>query len=234
MAYAVYRVTETEYWPSNQVSLRDRRAAKGAVERTYFTDDTRISRMTRDNQSGAQVKNQAYTYDENANRTKDERGTHEYNARDQLTRWTRASTYSHPGTSVTYDLNASGAMLKSTDESLPAGQQQTTYDYTEDQGPGLTFIGDRRNAATDDAVGQVGQSGPGPVPALAGAFPGPLPERPPPPSSDRCGGLPGTPGGTPARLYLTRRRNGETLPAPSFTRTVQRSGALPLPWCDSS
>lgn len=130
------RVTRTQYWPSGQVREHDESSALGAIEKTYFNDDGRLARMLRGSE-----KNQAYTYDENGNRTRDERGTHVFNARDQLVKWTRATGTPDAGLTVDYELNASGAIRRKIDQA--ASPSVTTYEYTEDPAPGTKYVGDR-------------------------------------------------------------------------------------------
>ncbi len=139
VADAADRVTNTTYWPSGQTRQRDK--AAGATDRTYFDSAGRLSRMVRNNQAGGEVKDQSYSYDENANRSRDERGSHEFNARDQLTQWTRATGRPDPGSTVSYELNASGAILNKTDTAT--SPQLTTYEYNENPAAGTRYIGDR-------------------------------------------------------------------------------------------
>jgi RHS repeat-associated protein len=129
------RVTTTQYWPSGQVREHNESAAMGAIEKTYFNDDGRLARIIRG------TKDQAYTYDDNGNRTRDERGSHVFNARDQLIKWTRAAGTPNANQTVDYELNAAGAILKKTDQA--ASPAVTTYEYTEDPTPGTKYVGDR-------------------------------------------------------------------------------------------
>jgi hypothetical protein len=75
------------------------------------------------------LKDQQYGYDANGNRARDERGTHEFNARDQLVKWTRGGRNGAVGTTVSYELNASGAIAKRTDSALPSGKRTLTNTY---------------------------------------------------------------------------------------------------------
>ena len=75
------------------------------------TGTRRESRMRRQRPSDAAAtfsKDQEYTYHVDANRTKDERGTHVYNARDQLVQWTRAGDRRYGGSSVSYTVDGAG------------------------------------------------------------------------------------------------------------------------------
>ncbi|MDP2710879.1 MAG: Ig-like domain-containing protein, partial [Solirubrobacteraceae bacterium] len=135
------RVTSTSYWPSGQVRERDK--ALGATDETFFDTAGRMSQMVRRSQGGGTVKDQAYAYDGNANRRRDERGEHVFNARDQLVQWTRAAGRPGAGSVVEYELNASGAVRLRTDGSLPVGQRETEFVYVEEPEPGAMFIGDR-------------------------------------------------------------------------------------------
>jgi len=96
------RETTMSYWASGE---RDHvTKSDGTVEHRYFGDQglpvLRTERRTGEDAptSADEDRWHAYTYDRNANRTKDERGTYEYNARDQLTRWL------HPGEETAADL----------------------------------------------------------------------------------------------------------------------------------
>jgi RHS repeat-associated protein len=60
--------------------------------------------------AAAPGKDLPYAYDRNGNRTQDERGTHAYNARDQLRTWTRAT-----GGAVSYEHDGTGAITRRTE-----------------------------------------------------------------------------------------------------------------------
>jgi len=103
------RTTTMSYWASGE---RDHMTkSNGTVEHRYFDDQglpvLRTERRTGESEptSADEDRWHAYTYDRNANRTKDERGTYEYNARDQLTRWTHPgkNTAKDPHRDVTYE-----------------------------------------------------------------------------------------------------------------------------------
>ena len=103
------RSTRREYFPSGEVSKVTRH--NGVVEERFHFDDGEMSRMRRQRPSdaaGTFSKDQEYTYDVDANRTKDERGTHVYNARDQLVQWTRAGDRRYGGSSVSYTVDGAG------------------------------------------------------------------------------------------------------------------------------
>ena len=139
------RESTTSYWPSDQVMTHNETNAKGAKETTYFNNDGRLSRMLRDpnaSSTGA-FKNQAYSYDDNGNRDADERGAYVFNARDQLVKWTRKASGPDASKVVDYELNASGAILKKTDQA--AATPVTTYEYNPDPDPAgaAKYIGDR-------------------------------------------------------------------------------------------
>ena len=101
------------------------------VESRYFADDGDIERMKRTKGSaGATLKDPNYTYDRNGNRTTDERGTHLFNARQQLVRWTRAKG-PKAGSSVKYTPNGAGAVVEEVDEF--GDDTTTTYTYEGDR-----------------------------------------------------------------------------------------------------
>lgn len=127
------RTTSTAYWPSG--ARQERVKPNGVAESYFFGSDGQISRMRRQKPpSESFLKDQAYTYDRNGNRTTDERGSHAFNARDQLTRWTKKGN----GGFVDYELNGSGAITKKTEDDGQAGPKTTSYDY----------VGDRLTKAT--------------------------------------------------------------------------------------
>jgi hypothetical protein len=111
------RRTFSEYWPGGE--LRSRRTERAyssndTVERWFRFSDGRLSRLDRKRQGATGfAKEQAYDYDLNGNRILDERGTHEFNSRDQLVRWTKVG-----GGQVDYVLNGSGAVTSRTDGSM--------------------------------------------------------------------------------------------------------------------
>jgi len=103
------RTTRTEYHPSGELARKIK--PNGVNEYTSFASDGRLSHMRRGmGAAAAPGKNLPYAYDRNGNRTNDERGTHAYNARDQLRTWTRAS-----GGAVSYEHDGSGAVTRRTE-----------------------------------------------------------------------------------------------------------------------
>jgi RHS repeat-associated protein len=117
------RETFSDYWPGGELrSRRTERAssANDTVERWFRFSDGRLSRLDRKRQGAAEfAKHQAYDYDLNGNRVEDERGTHGFNSRDQLVRWTKSG-----GGQVDYALNGSGSVTSRSD-----GTATTTYHY---------------------------------------------------------------------------------------------------------
>ena len=75
-----------------------------ATDRYFYRSDGRLIRKVRDPRSGPSD-TQEYAYDDNGNRNRDERGTHTFNARNQLTSWTKSGR----GT-VRYEVNGTGAV----------------------------------------------------------------------------------------------------------------------------
>ena len=104
-----------------------------ATDRYFYRSDGRLIRKVRDPRSGPSD-TQEYAYDDNGNRNRDERGTHTFNARNQLTSWTKAGR----GT-VRYEVNGTGAVTAKTDRGV-----LTRYH----------FIGDRMERATTTENGQ--------------------------------------------------------------------------------
>lgn len=108
------RVTETSYWPSGRRKTRTK--PNDTVERWGYDNHDRLVQRERD-PAGADTRTQRYTHDRNGNRTKDERGTHAYNSRDQHVKWERES-----GSAVAYQHNAAGALIEKQD-----GDETTTF-----------------------------------------------------------------------------------------------------------
>jgi RHS repeat-associated protein len=85
------RTTDMTWWPSGE----RRSTAKPAISPGKRTVDSRFynsrGELIRRRAAPAEgdTKSYDYEYDEHGNRTKDERGTSKYNARDQLTEWNR-------------------------------------------------------------------------------------------------------------------------------------------------
>ena len=121
------RRTLTDYWPSGERKSRTTKrstAAEDTVDRMFYFSDGRLSRKDRKREGASTyAKNQPYSYGINGNRTTDERGSYVFNAREQVTRWTR------PNNAVTdYGLNGSGSILTQ----ATTGQPTITYEYEPD------------------------------------------------------------------------------------------------------
>ena len=120
------RRTESTYWASGarKQQTRINGAATNdpvrATEQFFYTDDGMLARRDR-KPAGAANDAQDYSYDQNANRTKDARGTYEFSSRDQLTKWT------HDSKIVTYELNGSGSVSRKCE-----GASCTTFSYAGD------------------------------------------------------------------------------------------------------
>ena len=125
------RTTTKTYHPSGELASSTRDMANDIVEERYFNvfGDPSAMRRKRADASDWNLKDQTYSYDDNGNRTQDERGTHEVNARDQLVKWTRGSKQPKPGTTVTYELTGSGAIAKKLDKAEDAIRQLTTFTF---------------------------------------------------------------------------------------------------------
>lgn len=139
------RTTTTAYWDSSQVKTKTK--PNGVVESLYFVNDGRLTQMVR-KKGATTLKDQSYVYDNNGNRAKDERGTHRFNARNQLRRWVRAEAAGAKkpvGSEVEYLVNGSGAITKRDFFEKPgdAANRTETYDYD----------GDRLTKVTADTPG---------------------------------------------------------------------------------
>ncbi len=124
----------TTYHPSGERESRRRNEANdgdpAVTEATYHYSDGRLASMRRTRRGGAELKDKTYSYDRNGNRSEDERGGYEFNARDQVTKWTRGDQAQLSG-AVSYDLNGSGSMTSQSDTAN--GGSETTYAYDGDR-----------------------------------------------------------------------------------------------------
>ena len=126
------RTTSMTYWPSGD---RERTTKTNAtIERRYF-DDQGLPVLRTEQRAGQSPPTSSdadrwhvYTYDRNANRSKDERGTYEYNARDQLTLWTHpgAGTVADPRRVVKYEPAGDGQQERTQTTVGPVGNATTT------------------------------------------------------------------------------------------------------------
>ncbi len=77
-----------------------------------------------DQRAGGDQKSVSYSYDVNANRTGDERGTHSFNALDQEVHWTRGGPDTqNPGSTVDYVLDGTGGMLQQKSHTVQSSTQ---------------------------------------------------------------------------------------------------------------
>ena len=93
-------------------ATRARTPTLRATDRYFYRSDGRLIRKVRDPRSGPSD-TQEYAYDDNGNRNRDERGTHTFNARNQLTSWTKSGR----GT-VRYEVNGTGAVTAKIDRGV--------------------------------------------------------------------------------------------------------------------
>ena len=98
-----------------------------ATDHYFYRSDGRVISKVRDPREGPSD-TEEYTYDDNGNRNRDERGTHTFNARNQLTSWTKAGRGK-----VRYEVNGTGAVTEKIDRGV-----RTEYVY----------VGDRMESST--------------------------------------------------------------------------------------
>jgi len=165
------RVTATDYFPSGERSRRTRNTlgdSEAAVtESTYHYSDASLARMVRKRRGGEELKDRTYHYDRNGNRTSDERGSYAYNARDEVTKWTRGGSSQGSG-SVDYALNGSSSITSKSDS---ASGESTTYEYDGDRldkattqggaSPGTQTYGYDQFGSTTQISGGAGAGGSG-------------------------------------------------------------------------
>jgi RHS repeat-associated protein len=136
------REWETKWFPSG--AMRERTKPNDTVESwTYYAGDIthHMRRRVKNPPAGdPYAKNIEYEYDADGQRTKDERGTYEYDARDQLVTWKRndkkVGETTVQGTTVTYEHTGNGAVRRKVDDG-----EVTTYEFTK---------GDRLDYVVDD------------------------------------------------------------------------------------
>ncbi|HEX8051734.1 MAG TPA: LamG-like jellyroll fold domain-containing protein [Thermoleophilaceae bacterium] len=218
------RTTTTTWWDSNDMKTRTK--SNGTVE-SYFYNARGEMAQKRRNPDEGDTETQDYDYDRDGNRTQDERGTHVFNPRGQLVKWTRGPKYSHSeqakdkdGTVVTYERNAGGDVTKEVDNWKPTGitgDTTTTYRYhgerliwTETSRPTVSGTQTTHSDYSYDDFGSVTKV----VHEQTG--PGSDPNEPPdgPPSSVSCSEMPNE-----AEAKVTRYCYDE------FERRVQSRGS---------
>jgi RHS repeat-associated protein len=121
------RCVRTAYHPGGQRETR--RMSNNTLVTTLYDEFGEASSRRRTPASGSLVQVD-YGYDARGNRTTDERGTYEYNARDKLTKWTRGGQAARSG-SITYTVAPSGSVTKTVDTyRAPGATGDTTTDFT--------------------------------------------------------------------------------------------------------
>jgi RHS repeat-associated protein len=106
----------TKYAPSGQVMEEQRwqgdpNNPSGQITEDYkYNDD---GTLASDNRTGGDNLSVTYSYDTDANRTTDERGTHQFNALNQEVLWTRGGPDTQaPGSTVAYVHDGDGSLLQ--------------------------------------------------------------------------------------------------------------------------
>jgi len=126
------RTFTSAYWPSGDIQTRTRQQDTGpsVTEKSFYFSNGQLSRKERHKPDGTMDGEDAttYAYNQNGDATTDERGSHDYNARDQETAWTRAGHYGYAaGKTVSYKLDGAGQIIDSHDSVDPG--TDTHYDY---------------------------------------------------------------------------------------------------------
>lgn len=127
-AQGIDRITRTRWFGGGQ--MRERTKPNGTRDRWSWDGIGRKQRHDRMRSGEAtDPESESYAYDANGNRTRDERGTHQFNARDQLTRWDRPTDRGRTdrrGWSTSYELDGSGATTKKTERNRVGNEQITS------------------------------------------------------------------------------------------------------------
>lgn len=163
------RTTQTTYYPSGEKEQvkKDQQGDTQPVvtESWFYFNDGRPARAQRQ-KSGASgfEKNQGYSYDRNGNRTADERGTHEFDSRDEHVKWTRrtdSSLGTKSGQAASYKFNGSGGMSEKKDGSETSTNQYDGDRLTSSATSGGSSGGTSSNYSYDDfgAVTSIGDGG---------------------------------------------------------------------------
>ena len=120
------RETTTRWWPSGD--KRSRVKPNGTTERWFYNTRGQQARFERQPDGATSPDpddSLDYGYDANGNRDADQRGSHEFNARDQLTKWT-----DEDGKITDYELGGDGATTKKTVRTSPSDPTPDVTDYT--------------------------------------------------------------------------------------------------------
>jgi RHS repeat-associated protein len=132
------RITYSGWHPGGPLAERVKKS-NGTRERWFYDAQEDLVERRRDPSGGDEVTH-TYTYDENGNRTRDERGNHTFNARDQLTSWTRFNTHAtKPQWKVTYTVDGDGKTLN---------REERRADATVAQERAFDYYGERLDAVT--------------------------------------------------------------------------------------
>ncbi|EHN12313.1 RhsD protein [Patulibacter medicamentivorans] len=165
------RTTDLRWWPSGdrrQVTKPATTSGRTVEERFYDTAGLIRERNVTEPGDTSVSRKRFYEYDKNGNRTKDERGENDYNARDQLTKWQRrrpnpdvnaapanrllmpAKTEKDPGKTTTYDVDGAGRKKKTTDTIVIAdgGTDVTTEVITSNEYDGDRLLKSDRQIKT--------------------------------------------------------------------------------------
>ena len=122
------RVTRTRWFGGGQ--MRERTKPNGTRDEWRWDGIGRKARHDRIPDGETEDPSpQTYAYDTNGNRTRDERGTHVFNAREQLVRWERpdqGGRADRRGWSTSYSLNGSGAMVGKVERDSSGAEKVTT------------------------------------------------------------------------------------------------------------
>ena len=125
------RTTKTTYHASSQRARRTK--PNETVDTWLWNGRGELVAHLRDPQKqGAATETDTFAYDDDGNRTRDERGTHSFNARGQHVRWERPveDGKTKSGWRVDYELNGDGAIVKKTERNQGGTAQRVTdFDY---------------------------------------------------------------------------------------------------------
>ena len=129
---------EVDYYPSGQravmrkknrtASQEDSQATLRVTNSWFYRDDGRVTSKQRVAGGASESKTHAYEYNDNGDRTKDERGTYTFNPRSQVVVWKDKEPANNAAPTTTYTLDGSGNIVKKQE-----GTQTTTFDYFGDR-----------------------------------------------------------------------------------------------------
>lgn len=127
------RTTLTRWWNSGE--MRQRVKPSGTTDDWYWTSRGSKAAHTRTpSAAGVAATTVTYKYDPNENRTQDERGTYDFDARDGMVKWTRPTGDGRPkaGYVTTYTRRGDGSLSQTVERNGATATETVGYEYDGD------------------------------------------------------------------------------------------------------